>query len=143
MDLVQHGRAIINIAKALRAYSSDMPMIVRHFPATRTAGNAGLFASNIRGYDTRDSALSSRRSQAMYNEAGLDVFTYEQYIKPWLVRENLAFFEQDTCSRRCTSNRVCAGLAGFAGLAPKFGFEPELQSLHKNYKRLLCPVSTL
>jgi hypothetical protein len=95
MNSVDQGRAIINIAKALKVYSGDDAQIVRHFSATRIAGKAGLFASSIRGYSSESSALGSSRLRALYNDVGLNTLEYSTFIKPWLLRNNLAFFSKD------------------------------------------------
>lgn len=95
MNLVEQGRAIVGITKALKAFSADDPRIARHFAATRIAGRAGLFASSIRGFSSEVFALESKQLEVLYNDAGLDVFTFERDIKPWLVDEGLAYILED------------------------------------------------
>jgi hypothetical protein len=96
MNAVEQGRAIISISKALKALSADDPQVARHLYATRIAGNAGLLASSIRGHSTEGSALRPRRLQVLYNDVGLDILTFGHYVKPWLIRNNLAYFSDDT-----------------------------------------------
>jgi hypothetical protein len=95
LNSIDQGRAIISIAKALRIYSGDDAQIRRHFSATRIAGKAGLLASSIRGYSDEGNALHPRRLQVLYNDVGLDVLEFGTYVKPWLLRNNLAFFAND------------------------------------------------
>jgi hypothetical protein len=92
LDAPAAGRAIIEIAKSLRAFSSDNPQITRHFSATRLAGRAGLFASSIRGYSTSETALGQRKVEVLYNDAGIDFLTFQRDVRRWLERNGLAYF---------------------------------------------------
>lgn len=96
MNAVEQGRAIVSITKTLKAFTADDPRIARHFAATRIAGKAGLFASSIRGYSNEGFVLEPKRLEVLYNDVGLDVFTFERDIKPWLVEEGLAYILEDT-----------------------------------------------
>lgn len=95
MEAVDQGRAIISITKSLRAFSADDARIVRHFAGTRIAGKGGLFASSIRGYSAEGSALRSNKVEVLYNDAGLDLLTFERDIRPWLESQGLAYFLED------------------------------------------------
>jgi hypothetical protein len=92
VDTIDQGRAIIHIAKTLKLFSADDPrVVVRHFAATRIAGNAGLFAASIRGFSSLEMGLGQRRLEALHNDAGIDVFIYRNFIEPWLFRNGLAY----------------------------------------------------
>lgn len=92
MDPIEQARSILHIAKALRAYSADESKLNMYFEATRLAGRAGLFASAIKGFDSKETALSSKRARALYADAGIDRLTYQSAIRPWLEKHALAYF---------------------------------------------------
>lgn len=95
MDELDRAKAIINIAKGLKAFAAGERNVVRYFAATRLAGQAGLFGSGIKGFSKVEDGLTAGRVEALYNEVGFDVFTFRSTVVPWLTKHRLAYWAKN------------------------------------------------
>lgn len=89
MDKQEHGQIIIEISKILKVFSNEDTKINRYLPTTRLAGRAGIFASSIKGFTTIEKELTLSRIKILYNEAGIEHFTFNKIIYPWLESKGL------------------------------------------------------